>query len=98
MVKKALIFSACLIIITIIVCIIISIVNMNKTVDFKSVVSYDSNINVITTAPTYEASSNDDDLAFLTNLLKYEKTIMISSLFFVLLFAFLFHGTKRSKS
>lgn len=96
MAKKAFIISACLLLIVIIISIIISVRNM-KPLEFKSVVSY-NNTAKITNAPKYETrSSVNDDLPLLSNLIKYEKTIVFSTIFIGFIFVILFYGTKRSK-
>lgn len=94
--KKAFIISACLITIIIIVSIIISVSNL-KPVTFKSVVSYDKETNVMVEAPSYSATTSTNELDGLNNILKYEKTITVSTIFIVLIFVILFYGTKRSK-
>lgn len=97
MVKKAIIIAFIAIIILIIVSFIISVVNL-KPVTFKSVVTYDTNINVIKEAPSYpRTNGSSNNLAFITNIVKYEKTVMIFASVLVILFILLFYGTKRSK-
>lgn len=97
MVKKALILTAILIFIVIFVSVIISLINL-KPLEFKSVVSYDTEIKTMVAAPVYNnRASVSSDLPLLTNMLKYEKTIMISSIILVIAFALLFYGAKRSK-
>lgn len=98
MAKKAFILTAVLVAVLIIVCIIVAALNY-KPVEFKSVVTYDSEINKMVAAPEYVARTaytNNNDSLF-SSFLKYEKTIMISSIVLVIIFLLFFYGTKRSK-
>ena len=99
MVRKAFVISAILITIIVIVSIIISVMNLKpfEPLEFKTVVSYDKDTYAIVDAPKYEARSSGDSLTSLTNLLKYEKTIMVSTIILVIIFMILFYGTKGSK-
>ena len=100
MARKAFVISAILIVIVIIVSIVISIVSIvnTKPVVFRTVVTYNAETNAIIESPHSRTAASSNDLPFLTGLLNHEKTIMISSLFAVLIFALLFYGAKRSKS
>lgn len=97
MVKKAFVVSAILITIIIIVSIIISVVNIKtaKPAVFRSVVSYESEVNTIEIAP--KTTESNDNIPLLSNMLRYEKTIMVSSIILVIIFSLLFYGTKKSK-
>ena len=94
--KKAFIISAIFIVIIVVVSIIISINNL-KPITFKRVVCYDEKLNIITEVPKHNTTTTNDDFQFFSNILKYEKTIMVSTIFLVLIFGILFYGTKRSK-
>ena len=97
MVRKAFIVSAILITIIIVVSIIISLINL-KTAEpavFKSVVSYDSEVNTIKIAP--KSSETNNDIPLLSNMLKYEGTVVASTVILSIIFLILFYGTKRSK-
>ena len=98
MVKKALIIFACLTAIIIVVSIIVSIVN-SKPLEYQSVVAYDKNTMAMKPAPVYaNVDDASDDIPLLSDLIRHDRLIMISSIFVVLLFALLFYGAKRSKS
>lgn len=98
MVKKALIIFACLLTLIIVISIIISLVNL-KPVEFQRVVVYEKETMAMkSTSMNASVSDAADDIPLLSNLLEHEKTIMISSIFIVIIFALLFYGAKRSKS
>lgn len=97
MVKKAFTIAIVAIAILIIVSIIIAVTNL-KPATFKRVVSYDAGINEIVEAPEYiRSSGNEEGLFSILNLLKYERTIMITTVILVIIFALFFYGTKKSK-
>jgi hypothetical protein len=98
MVKKALVVSATLITIIVIISIIISIINLKtaKPAVFRSVVSYDSEVNTIVIAPQNSGTDNNN-IPLISNMLRYESTITISTVILVIIFLLLFYGTKRSK-
>ena len=98
--RKAFVLTACLIVVIVVISLIISITNLKPFSDpvFKTVVTYSEETNTIVEAPKYEATtSSKNDLTLITNLLKYEKTIMVSTLVLGLIFVILFYATKRSK-
>jgi phosphatidylglycerophosphate synthase len=95
--KKAIIISAWIIVIIVITSIVVSIINL-RPAEFKTIVSYDADIKTMVEAPQYSKSKTTDSLPLLTNILKYEKTITVSSIIIVLIFVMLFYGAKRSKN
>ena len=98
--RKAFVLTACLIVVIVVISLIISITNLKpfSAPVFKTVVTYSEETYTIVEAPKYEAStSSKNDFAPITNLLKYEKTVMVSTLVLGLIFVILFYATKRSK-
>jgi hypothetical protein len=79
------------------VSIFIAVANL-KPVTYKSVVHYDESINMLADVPKNTTTGPSDSNSLpLTNLLKYEKTIMISTVVLIIIYLILFYGTKRSK-
>ena len=102
MARKAFVLTAFLIVVVIIVSIIISIVAIvnTKPVVFRPLVTYEEGTTKIVEVSDNRSSrsDDDDDLSLISKLFKHEKTIMVGSLFVVIIFALLFYGAKRSKS
>ena len=98
MVKRALIIFAVLTAIIVIGSIIISIAN-SRPLEFQSAVSFENGEVTMRSAQVQANVSNaSNDIPFISSLLEHERIIMVSSIFIILLFAFLFYGAKRSKS
>ena len=96
MAKKAFIISACLITIIVVVSIIISLANL-KPKEFKSSILYDTKYNVIKEAKEVTTVNTNNGGTLIDNLLKYQRIINMSSIVIVVIFLFLFYGTKKSK-
>ena len=96
MARKALIITAVLITILIIVSIIIAITNL-KPVTYQNVVSYEPKVSTISRSSSYYLYDDDNELSLLTNLIKYEREIMITAIVLAIIFILVFYGTKRSK-
>lgn len=94
--KKMIKVALVLVVVTVIILAIVNSCARNKSYDYQTVVTYNSNNTQVATMNN-EKVGNKNELGVIGNVLRYEQVILISSIILVVIFTIIFLNLNPKK-